>query len=117
MGQPPTKVAACPGTAPNPAATTAADVGGTPPERRCTSKGSLFGPPLPIPNPASPPTSVCVINSVATDASGTADCSSGASAVSLPLTSTLFLDGALFTPDASGSDHCVGGTNPGAWSP
>jgi len=114
MGQSLTKVAACTGTALNLAATTVADVGGTHPERSCTSKGCLFGPPLPIPNPASPPTSVCVINSVATDASGTADCSSGASAVSLPLTSTLFLDGDLFTPDASGSDHCVGGTNPGA---
>src|SRR6266566_3961130 len=113
MGQSLTKVAACTGTALNLAATTVADVGGTHPERSCTSKGCLFGPPLPIPNPASPPTSVCVINSVATDASGTADCSSGASAVSLPLTSTLFLDGDLFPPDAGGSDHCVGGTNSG----
>ncbi|TMA93222.1 MAG: hypothetical protein E6J77_05230, partial [Deltaproteobacteria bacterium] len=76
MGQSLTKVAACTGTALNLAATTVADVGGTHPERSCTSKGCLFGPPLPIPNPASPPTSVCVINSVATDASGTADCSS-----------------------------------------
>src|SRR5437016_14089540 len=114
MGQSLTKVAACTGTALSLRATTAADVGGTHPERRCTSMGCLFGPPLPIPNPASPPTSVCAINAVAADASGTADCSSGASAVSLPLTSTLFLDGDLFTPDASGSDHCVGGTNPGA---
>jgi len=113
MGQSLTKVAACTGTALDLTATTAADVGGTHPERRCTSRGCLFGPPLPIPNPASPPTSVCVINAVAADASGTADCSSGASAVSLPLTSILYLDGDLFTPDASG-DHCVGGTNPGA---
>src|SRR5439155_743268 len=113
MGQSLTKVAACTGTALNLSATTSTDVGGTHPERSCTSKGCLFGPPLPIPNPASPPTSVCVINSVATDASGTADCSSGASAVSLPLTSTLFLDGDLFPPDTAGSDHCVGGTNSG----
>src|SRR5438132_8850481 len=114
MGQSLTKVAACTGTALNLTATTSTDVGGTHPERSCTSMGCLFGPPLPIPNPASPPTSVCVINAVAADASGTADCSSGASAVSLPLTSTLFLDGDLFAPDASGTDHCVGGTNPGA---
>src|SRR5438094_671765 len=113
MGQSLTKVAACTGTALNLAATTVADVGGTHPERSCTSMGCLFGPPLPIPNPASPPTSVCVINAVAADASGTADCSSGASAVSPPLTSILYLDGDLFPPDASG-DHCVGGTNPGA---
>ena len=114
MGQSLTKVAACTGTALSLSATTSTDVGGTHPERSCTSKGCLFGPPLPIPNPPTPPTSVCVINSVATDASGTADCSSGASAVSLPLTSTLFLTGDLFPPDAAGSDHCVGGTNPGA---
>src|SRR5207249_10657925 len=55
MGQSLTKVAACTGTALDLAATTAADVGGTHPERRCTSMGCLFGPPMPIPNPASPP--------------------------------------------------------------
>src|SRR5438093_1053171 len=113
MGQSLTKVAACTGTALDLAATTAADVGGTHPERRCTSKGCLFGPPLPIPNPTNTPTSVCVVNVVANNASGTADCSSGASAVNLPLSSILYLDGDLFPPDASG-DHCVGGTNPGA---
>src|SRR5213078_3036296 len=50
MGQSLTKVAACTGTALDLTATTAADVGGTHPERRCTSMGCLFGPPLPIPN-------------------------------------------------------------------
>src|SRR5437870_2059175 len=43
--------------------------------RNCTSVGCLFGPPLPIPNSATTPISVCVINTVAHNASGSADCS------------------------------------------
>jgi len=81
---------------------TSADTGSN---RNCTSVGCLFGPPLPIPNAASTPTSVCVINVVATDASGTADCASGASHISLPLTSELYLNGDLF-PNAPGIQVC-----------
>jgi len=73
--------------------------------RNCTSIGCLFGPPLPIPNPLSTPTSVCVVNTVAADASGTAECCSGASTLSLPLNSELFLDGDLF-PNAPGIQVC-----------
>ena len=68
---------------------------------KCTNAGCLFGPPLPIPNPASTPTSICVINTVATNASGTANCSSGASALSLPLTAQIYLPGDLY-PNAPG---------------
>jgi hypothetical protein len=73
--------------------------------RDCTSVGCLFGPPLPIPNSASTPTSVCVVNVVATNASGTANCNSGASHLNLPLTSQLYLDGDLF-PAAPGIQVC-----------
>src|SRR5207249_4487395 len=81
--------------------------------RTCTSVGCLFGPPLPMPNTFNPPYSVCVINLVASNATGTADCSSGAASISLPLASALYIDGDLFK-QSGGMDHCVGGTNPGA---
>jgi len=81
--------------------------------RNCTSVGCLFGPPLPMPNTFNPPYSVCVINLVASNATGTADCSSGAASISLPLASALYIDGDLFK-QSGGMDHCVGGTNPGA---
>ena len=72
---------------------------------KCTNAGCLFGQPLPIPNPASTPTSVCVINVVATNASGSTDCRSGASSLSLPLTSQLYLAGDL-EPNAAGIQVC-----------
>jgi hypothetical protein len=85
--------------------------------RNCTSVGCLFGPPLPIPNSGSTPTSVCVLNVVATNASGTADCSTGSSNINLPLTSQLYLSGDLY-PNAPGiqvcpvcNKTCTGGTN------
>jgi hypothetical protein len=87
--------------------------------RNCTSVGCFFGPPLPIPNSVSTPTSVCVVNVVATDAVGSADCSTGVSEINLPLTSELFLDGDLF-PNAPGiqvcpvcNQVCTAGTNTG----
>ena len=72
---------------------------------KCTNAGCLFGQPLPIPNPASTPTSVCVVNVVAANASGTADCRSGASAIDLPFTSQLYLAGDL-EPTAAGIQVC-----------
>ena len=63
--------------------------------RNCTSVGCLFGPPLPIPNAGSPPTSVCVVNVVATNATGSVNCVTGASVLNLPLSSVLYLDGDL----------------------
>src|SRR5262245_26021354 len=73
--------------------------------RNCTSVGCLFGPPLPIPNATSTPTSVCVINVVATNASGTGNCNTGTTHLSLPLSSVLYLDGDLF-PLAPGIQVC-----------
>src|SRR5438445_2516696 len=95
--------------------------GATGSNRNCTSVGCLFGPPLPIPNPGSTPTSVCVINSVTANATGTANCSSGASSLNLPLNSEIFLDGDLL-PARPGiqvcpvclGNACVGGSNNGA---
>ena len=102
MGNSLTGVSACSGTSLILANLTSAQTGSN---RNCTSIGCLFGPPLPIPNPASTPTSVCVINSVTTNASGAADCSSGASSPSLTLNSEIFLDGDLF-PNAPGIQVC-----------
>ena len=102
MGSSLTGVSACSGTTLTLANLTSAQTGSN---RNCTSVGCLFGPPLPIPNPASTPTSVCVINTVTTNASGAADCSSGASSLNLPLNSEIFLDGDLF-PNAPGIQVC-----------
>jgi len=119
LGSSLTKVSACSGTSLTLANLTSTQTGNN--NRNCTSVGCLFGPPLPIPNTASTPTSVCVINSVTTNASGTADCMSGASHLSLPLNSELFLDGDLLAarpgiqvcPVCLGN-ACVGGANNGA---
>jgi hypothetical protein len=82
--------------------TTEAQAGGAQPWRRCTrgpsvinpeypgKPGCLFGPPLPIPNAA---TSVCIINRVAADATGTGTCQGDTSNLSLPLLSDLYLTG------------------------
>jgi len=104
-----TKVAACSGTGLTLGNLTSTDTGSN---RNCTSVGCLFGPPLPMPNAGNSPYSVCVINLVASNATGTADCSSGAASISLPLASTVYIDGDLF-PKSGGVDHCVGGANPG----
>jgi hypothetical protein len=87
--------------------------------RNCTSVGCLFGPPLPIPNSGSTATSVCVVNIVATNASGTMNCNTGVSHLNLPLTSQLYLDGDLYA-NAPGiqvcpvcNHTCTGGTNTG----
>ena len=74
-------------------------------KRNCTATGCLFGPPLPIPNSATTPISLCVINTVSQNGTGTANCSTGASSLSLPLTSELFLTGDLF-PNAPGIQSC-----------
>jgi hypothetical protein len=118
MGSSLTGVSACSGTSLTLANLTSAQTGSI---RNCTSVGCLFGPPLPIPNPGSTPTSVCVINSVTSNASGSADCSSGASSLNLPLNSEIFLDGDLL-PARPGiqvcpvclPNACVGGSNNGA---
>ena len=95
-----------------------------------TLPGCLFGPPLPIPNTTSDVTSTCVINRVAQDGAGLADCSTGDTQLNLPLTSDIYLTGDLLNgnggnPDvpgiqpcplctgAPGSETCQGGPNNG----
>jgi hypothetical protein len=78
---------------------------------QCTNAGCLYGAPLPIPNGShnGAATSTCNINSIAANAFGHLDCSTGATTdFNLPLKSTLFLDGDLMPM------RCSGGTNPGA---
>jgi hypothetical protein len=87
----------------------------------CTTN-CRFGPPLPIPNAMTPPTSVCTINDVGIDASGTTQCDGGDTDVSAPLRANVFLSGDLFTmttpPNIPGVQpcplcdrFCIGGTD------
>ena len=86
--------------------------------RNCTETGCLFGPPLPIPNSTNIPTSTCVINSVLSNAAGSGNCQTGASSISLPLNSEIFLTGDIL-PAVTGiqpcplctSNTCQGGPN------
>src|SRR5438477_797697 len=103
MGSSVTTVFDCKGTALTLTNSKSTDPGAN--NRSCTSVGCLSGPPLPIPNSATTPISLCVINSVSVNASGTADCASGASSLSLPLNSELFLTGDIF-PNAPGIQSC-----------
>src|SRR5262249_51900178 len=99
-----TKLASCnTSTGASPlSAPTATDTGSN---RTCTAAGvtnpeypgkpgCLFGPPLPIPNPNSPPTSTCVVNRVSTSATGSGNCKDGSvSLLSIPLGSDIYLTG------------------------
>ena len=74
--------------------------------------GCLFGPPLPIPNLNAAALSTCVINRVATNAAGSAKCTTGDSSVDIPLTSDIYLTGDLLDgtaadrPDVPGIQPC-----------
>ena len=120
-----TKVASCTGQTATLAAATQADTGSN---LDCSDVGCFFGGPLPIPNPSSPPTSTCVINSVAAPASGTLNCQSGATQIDLPLNSEIFLVGDSLplvagiqpcplcqggAPNVPNSGICNGGLNNG----
>ena len=83
------------------AATTDLDTGSN---RNCTAAGvnnpeypgkpgCLFGQPLPIPNTNSAATSTCVVNRIATSASGSGNCGDGSSNINLPLLSDIYLTG------------------------
>jgi hypothetical protein len=77
-----------------------------------TMPGCLFGAPLAIPNLNFSGASVCVVNRVATDASGTGDCRLGTTNLSLPLSSDLYLTGDLLNgsspsrPNVPGIQPC-----------
>ena len=78
--------------------------------RTCTNPGCLFGAPLTVPNPSSTPTSACVVNTIATAPSGTVNCATGATNVSLPLSSEVFLTGdKLGEAGIQPCPKCVGG--------
>src|SRR5581483_10986696 len=62
----------------------------------CTSNaqcGCLFGAPVPLPNPKSPSTSACLINSVTTNAAGTGSCGGSIANLALPINSEVYLTG------------------------
>jgi len=62
----------------------------------CTSNaqcGCLFGAPVPLPNPNSPSTSACLINSVTTNAAGTGSCGGSIANLALPINSEVYLTG------------------------
>jgi hypothetical protein len=73
----------------------------------CTSPGCFFGPPLPIPNSASPAVSTCVVNSIALSppAGGTLNAVTGVSTTTLPLTVRVRVTGDL-QPDDLGIQPC-----------
>src|SRR5436309_7539488 len=109
MGSSLTKVSACSDTCITLANFTSTDTGSN---RNCTSTDCLFGPPLPIPNTAAAALSTCIINVVAADAQGFAQCDTGASSLNLPLTSLTYLFGDLLNgtttdrPDVDGIQPC-----------
>ena len=109
--------------APQPSCTSDADCGGTggscQPVESC-----LFGPPLAIPYASVPALSTCVINVIATDASGTNDPATGAASVDIPLVSRVYLTGNGTAPcpqckcgtppcSGSGATGCNAGPNAG----
>ena len=85
-----TAITSCSGQTATVGGTTSTDTGSI---RTCTSPGCLFGAPLAVPNPGTTPTSVCVLNTVGGPPSGSVVCNTGATALSLPLSSVLFLTG------------------------
>jgi hypothetical protein len=116
-----TSIASCTGQTATLGGTTSVQTGSN---RSCTSPGCLFGGPLAVPNPGSTPTSVCVLNAVGGAPTGTADCSTGVTSLSLPLTSVLFLTGDTATDPGStiagiqpcplcSASTCIGGPNNG----
>jgi hypothetical protein len=76
------------------AAATSTDTGNN---RNCSAPGCFFGPPLPIPNPAAPVISTCVINTISgdPDAGGTLNALTGASTQTLPLLSKVYVTGGV----------------------
>jgi hypothetical protein len=73
----------------------------------CSAPGCFFGPPLPIPNPAAPGVSTCVINSIASSppVGGTLDGTTGESSITLPLSVAVFVSGDLL-PNVPGIQPC-----------
>src|SRR5262249_10210356 len=90
----------------------------------CTDIGCNFGTPLPIPNPAIPVITTCVLNIWwNAPASGTLDLATGSSSISVPLASDLYLTStraqpcprcsATGTPSQPGTGTCDRGPRAG----
>ncbi len=79
----------------------------------CTFQGCPFGPPLPIPNPDSPPVSTCVVNTLAQDMVGTVDPNTGEQIMTVVLDSAVFLTSSLIACPQCIANLCVGGDNNG----
>src|SRR5439155_2235480 len=85
---------ACLGPNPHKPCTSDTDCGGASSSGACQPvENCFFGPPLAIPHPAVGSVSTCVINVIATDASGTSDPATGAASVDIPLNSRVYLTG------------------------
>jgi hypothetical protein len=122
MGEAVSSITSCTGQTATIGAATSTQTGSN---LNCTSPGCFFGAPLAVPNPGSSPTSVCVVNAVASPGpSGSADCSTGATTLSLPLSSVIYLTGDFATDPADtiagvqpcplcSAGTCIGGTNNG----
>jgi hypothetical protein len=75
-------------------------------EPDCTDTGCNFGTPLPIPNG---PTSTCVLNTYSAPAGGTLDRTTGATSLSVALSSDTYLTGVNY-PSGLPCPRCIGGT-------
>lgn len=110
-----------PGTScPTPGATTGCPAGDV-----CVADAQcFFGPPLSLPNPVLPGVSACVLNAVASDASGTFNSGTGTGAITLPLSTRVYVTGTAHDDPATPTvieacprciaGHCNGGQNSGA---
>lgn len=116
------KITSCSGSSATVGAATSVETGNL---RTCTDSGCLFGAPLSVPNPGSTPTSTCVLNQISGGVSGTVDCTTGASTLSAPLSSIIYLTGDTATDPTSSiagiqpcplcsGGTCIGGPNGGA---
>jgi cysteine-rich repeat protein len=116
QGQSLVKVACVPGT--GTLAVTAAGSADTGSSRTCTKAGCSFGAPMPLPNPGSPATSVCLVNTISQDVTGQAACV-GTASLNVPMKTTIYLTSDLL-PDAGiqpcplcKAGVCAGGPNDG----
>jgi len=75
-----------------------------------------FGPPLSLPNLSIQGISACVLNAVATDASGSVNTATGNTSVSLPLSTRVYLTGTAYDdpstplPNLEACPRCISGT-------
>jgi hypothetical protein len=123
MGLAISKIASC-DAATNVATVTGATQLETGSARNCTEAGCFFGAPLAVPNSNTTPTSTCVLNQIASNVSGTVNCTTGESDITAPLSSIIYLTGDSATDAGDSIDGiqpcplcsggtCIGGPNNG----